>query len=301
MTIAFLGHQALLGVVAESSYGVTPSPGTIGALTNAYVFVSETLRKRGNIVERKGLRGTRSHVADDTRVGPYTVAGSLVLEPSPADLGFWFQHVLGGTPSGGSYPLADTIPSFTVGVARGPKNFRYTGCKIGKATFSGSQGALLRMTLEIVGQAETLDATSWPAISADVTGPYIFSDLALTINSLAREVRDFELVIDNALVTNRFMNSTVISAAPEGDRTVTLKTTHAWSTANVDLYDPGLAGYPGATLAFTSGAHSSTFTFGSLQAPADSPTTAQRQENFLAVNWTARKTGTTGEVAVTHS
>jgi len=301
MTIAFLGHQALLGVAAESTYGTTPAPGTIAALTDAYVFVSETLHKAGKIVERDGLRGTRSHVSDDTRIGPYRVSGHLVLEPSPVDLGFWLEQILGGTPSGDSYALAETIPSFTLGVARGPKNFRYAGCKVSRATFSGSQGMLLRVTLELVGQSETLETTAWPSIAADETGPYIFSDLTLTIDSAAREVHDFELVVDNALVADRFMNSTTIVNAPEGDRIVTLKTSHAWATANVDLYDPGLAGYTGATLSFTSGAHTTAFTFGCLQAPAESPTAAQRQENLLKLNWVARTVGSTPELAVAHS
>jgi hypothetical protein len=301
MTIAFLGHQALLGVAAESTYGTTPAPGTIAALTNAYVFVSESLHKTGKIVERAGLRGTRSRVSDDTRIGPYTVSGNLVLEPSPVDLGFWLQQILGGTPSGGSYAFAETLPSFTLGVARGPKNFRYAGCKVSRATFSGSHGSLLRVALELVGQSETLETTAWPAIAADVTAPYIFSDLTLSINSIAREVHDFELVVDNGLIADRFMNSTTIVNAPEGDRMVMLKTTHAWATANVDLYDPGLAGYTGATLSFASGGHTSTFTFGCLQAPAESPTAAQRQENMLKLNWVARKVGGTPELAVAHS
>ena len=57
-TTPFLGNQALLGAVAETSYGVTPGAGNIGALTGAYVFTGETLAKRGNVVERIGLRGT---------------------------------------------------------------------------------------------------------------------------------------------------------------------------------------------------------------------------------------------------
>ena len=123
----------------------------------------------------------------------------------------------------------------------------------------------------------------------------------MSINSAAREVHGFELVIDNRLVKNQFMNSTTVVNLPAGDRLVTLQTTHAWATANTDLYDPPLAGYDGATLGFSSGSHATTFTFGCLQAPAQSPTAAHLAENFLTVNWTVRQTGSTKEVSVTSS
>ncbi|HTU27302.1 MAG TPA: phage tail tube protein [Pirellulales bacterium] len=300
-TNAFLGNQALFGAVPETTYGVTPGAGNIGALTSAYVFTGETLAKHGNVVERLGLRGTRSHVADDARSGPYQVGGSVVLEPTPIDLLFWLEYILGGTPSGGSYTLAETLPSATLGFARGPKNFRYAGCAVDKATFSGSAGGLLRLVLEIAGQSETLETTAWPSITADTTGPYIFSDLALTINGAAREVRSFELVIDNALVKNRFMNSTTVVNLPAGDRVVSLTTTHAWASANADLYDPPIGGYAGASLEFAAGAHSTAFTFGCLQAPALSPTAERRQENYLSIHWTVRQTGSTKELSVVSS
>jgi hypothetical protein len=298
---AFLGNQALFGAVPETTYGTTPGSGNIGALTSAYVFAGETLAKQGNVVERLGLRGTRSHVADDARTGPYQVGGAVSLEPTPVDLLFWLQYILGGTPADGSYALAETLPSATLGFARGPKNFRYAGCVVDKATFSGSAGGLLKLVLEIAGQSETVETTAWPSIAADTTGPYVFSDLALTINGAAREVHSFELVINNALVRNRFMNSTTVVNLPPGDRVVTLQTTHAWATANSDLYDPPIAGYAGATLAFAAASHSTTFTFGCLQAPAHSPTAAQRQENFLSIHWTVRQTGSTKEVSVVSS
>ena len=214
------------------------------------------------------------------------MAARIYLEPTPVDLLFWLQYILGGSPAEGSYALAETLPSATLGFARGPKNFRYAGCVVDKATFSGSAGGLLKLVLEIAGQSETLETTSWPSIAADTTGPYIFSDLALSIGGAAREVHSFELVIDNALVRNRFMNSTTVVNLPAGDRLVTLQTTHAWATANTDLYDPPIGGYTGATLAFAAASHATTFTFGCLQVAAHSPTAEKRQENYLTVNWT---------------
>ncbi len=196
--------------------------------------------------------------------------------------------------------LAESLPSFSLGVDRVAKRHRYTGCKVNRATFAGTQGGLLRLTLDVVGQAETADAASWPSLTPDASqGPFIFSDLALTLNATAREVRDFELVIDNGLVTDRFMNSTTVVNLPEGDRHVTLRTTHAFAAANLDLYDQALSG-AGGTLAMTStqGTPSVlTFTFGDLQVPAEPAGVDGRAEIFLTLPMVARKTGGTLELA----
>src|SRR5262245_2113866 len=102
-TTASMGHQTKLATISETTYGTSP-----GAVNEPFVFVNESIVKRGRIVERTGLRGTRSHAADDTRLGPYSVSGQLVLEPTPEDLAIWLPRILGGAPSGTSpktYPL----------------------------------------------------------------------------------------------------------------------------------------------------------------------------------------------------
>jgi hypothetical protein len=304
-TTASMGHQTKLGTITETTYGTPP-----GSVTEPFVFVSESIAKKGVIVERGGLRGTRSHVADDTRVGPYTAGGQLVLEPTPEDLAIWLPRILGGTPTGGSpktYPLAETLPSFTLSIDRVAKVFTYAGCKINRAVFHGAQGGLLRLTLDIVAQSETAaNAGTFPSLTAGVTQPYIFSDLALTLASTAREVKQFNLTLDNALATDRFMNSVTIVSAPEGDRTITLRTMHAWAAANTDLYAQALAGAAGA-LQLTNALGSSppvgyqtTFSFATLQSPDRSPNVPGRQEFFLNLEMVARKVGGTAELSVTH-
>jgi hypothetical protein len=293
-----MGWAAHLGTISETTYGTTP-----GGVTEGFVFASESVRKQAVIIEREGIRGTRSHVSDDTRQGPYRVAGNVVLEPTPADLAIWLPRILGGTPTSGTYPLADTLPSFTLSIDRVAQVFNYAGCKVNRATFQGSKGGLVRLSLDIVGQSETIaGAGTFPALSPSTEqGPYIFSgDPTLTLNGVVREVADFELVIDNRLVIDRFMNTLTVVNLPEGDRTVTLNTTHAWASQNTDLYDQALIGAAG-TLAFTNGSSSTTFNFGTLQVPAESPATAGKQEILLRLNMVARKTGSTLELSVTNS
>jgi len=288
MTLAFMGYHAKLAT--------SPS----GAVTQPFVFVSESVRKRGSIVAREGIRGSRSHTSEDTRVGPYTVSGTLTLEPTPEDLAIWLPRILGAAASGTTYALAETLPEFVLSVDRGAKVFTYSGCKVGKATFGGAEGSLLRLTMDIVGKTESVaNSGTFPSLTLASTQPYIFSDLTLTLQSAAREVKQFELSIDNRLVTDRFMNSTTLTDVAEGDRIITLATTHAWSAANIDLYDQALAGSSG-TLSLANAGYATTFSFAALQCPAASPIVAGREEVPLVLGMTARKVGTTSELTVTH-
>src|SRR5262245_24179573 len=218
-TTASMGHQAKLGTKNETTYG------TAVTVDQGFVFVNESIVKRGVIVQRSGLRGSRAQQSSDTRVGPYTVGGRLVLEPTPEDLAIWLPRILGAAPSGTTYNLAETLPSFTLSVDRVAKVFTYAGCKVNRALLQGTQGGLLRLSLDLVAQSETVAAAgTFPSLSPSISQPYIFSDLALTLAATAREVREFALSIDNHLITDRFMNSLVIVNAPEGDRSIALST-----------------------------------------------------------------------------
>jgi hypothetical protein len=300
-TTASMGHQARLGTKNETTYG------TAVTVDEAFVFTSESIAKRGVIVERSGLRGTRSHQADDVRVGPYTVGGRLVLEPTPQDLSIWLPRILGAPADGANFHLAETLPSFTLSIDRVAKVFTYAGCKVNRATLEGAQGGLLKLSLDLVAQSESVAAAgTFPALTASVAQPYIFSDLALTLAATAREVKEFELSIDNGLVTDRFMNSITIVSAPEGDRNILLRTIHAWAAANADLYAQALAGAAG-TLQLTNAlggtpptGYRTTFNFATLQVPDRSPNVPGRNEFFLNLEMAARRVGSTPELAVTH-
>jgi Phage tail tube protein len=300
-TTASMGHQVRLGTKNETVYGSAVT------VDQGFVFISESIVKRGVIVERSGLRGTRSHQALDTRVGPYTVGGRLVLEPTPEDLAVWLPRILGADPAGTTYDLAETLPSFTLSIDRVAKVFTYAGCKVNRATLSGAQGGLLRLALDVVAQSESVAAAgTFPSLSPSVSQPYIFSDLALTLAATAREVKQFELSVDNGLITDRFMNSLVIVSAPEGDRTIMLNTMHAWAADNADLYAQALAGAAG-TLELTNAlggtpptGYRTTFSFATLQVPDRSPNVPGRDEFFLNLEMVARRVGGSPELSVTH-
>src|SRR5690606_17613093 len=119
------------------------------------------------------------------------------------------------------------------------------------------------------------------------------------LQSSAREVINWELVIDNA-INARFANATTASQIFAQDRTITLNATVPYNSSNSALYAQAVAGAAG-TLVITNGGYSTTFTFGRLQVPEDSPVAPGRgSEVVLNLPMTARAVSTTKELVVTH-
>ncbi|MBE3132932.1 MAG: hypothetical protein IMZ55_05625 [Acidobacteria bacterium] len=249
-------------------------------------FASETLRKTQTHLERAGLRGTRSHDVDDVAAGPNTVVGSIVLEPTNAELTVLLPLIMG---SGSA--LAETVPLFNCVIDRDFQVFTYNNCKVDRATLRGAQGGLLQLTLDVAGRTSA-NAAVTVAEPATAT-PFAFSDITLSIGGTARQVMEFELVVDNAIDKGRFLNKRDLPELVETDRLVTLRTVHPFTSNLADAWDAAVSGY-NAALAL-SGAGTRTFTFTKLQAPAEQPSVPGRGEITITKNWVARKDGTTAE------
>ena len=286
-----LGHQAQLCTDAEG----------IDTSSEPFEFVSEDVRKIGLHIERAGIRGTRSHDAADVRDGPYSVAGTIVMEPTPAELAIWLPRILGAAADGNTYALAETVPDFVLCIDRISKVFTYTGCKVNRCVFSGSAGGMLQMALEIVGKTEAAvgAAGSFPALTIVEGSSYIFSDVVLTLTS-ARGIANFDLTIDNHLIADRFLNAVTLAEIPEGDRTITLRAMPAYDTDNTDLYGQAVAGAAGTLIFEIATVYRTTFTFAKLQAPPESPVVGGKGEIMLPLTMIARQSGETKELVVTH-
>ena len=223
---AFLGNQALLGTVPEATYGTTPSPGTLAAAdqrlcvrerehqeARQYHPARRTARHALSRRRRLARRALPRRRATRARAQPGRFSLVAALYPRGGSLG---HDVCPGRDAAQLQP----------GDHAGAKNFLYAGCSVSRAVISGSKGGMLKLVLDVVGQSETTSAPgspAWPTISADVTGPYIFSgDTLLTINSAARPIAEFELTVDNHLIADRFLNSITIVSAASYDRTVSL-------------------------------------------------------------------------------
>lgn len=275
-------------------------PTAVDAMSEPYEFISCTLRKTTEIIESGGIRGTRSRVEEVARQGNDSIAGSIVLTPSPADLDLLLPRILGAVEASDAFALAETIPSFHVGVEYVADAFEYVDCYVNRAIFRGSPGGMLQLELDIIGTSQS-DLT-YPSLTLGVAAnnvPYRYSEGVLTVVSSARPMLSFELIIDNALEA-RFTNATTATSIQAHDRIVTLNVTTPYSTDETGLFTQTLEGTTG-TLVFTNAAMSTTFTFGLLVPfPLQGATIQGKREVTLQQTYRAMKDGSTNELAVTH-
>ncbi|MGQ0637320.1 MAG: phage tail tube protein [Planctomycetaceae bacterium] len=290
MPDASMGHQSRLSLAAAGT--------AVGSFTEAYEFVAESLQKRGAILDTAGLRGTRSHAAERTREGTYSVGGSLRFHATPAMLDLLLPRILGAAEASDLFALAETLPEFDVLLDRAARRFVYGGCKVQRAIFRGRAGGLLELQLDLLGKTETATNTAFPAIAPPTDPPYVFQDGALTLLSTSRKMLDFTLTVDNGLAA-RFTNSISATDVSPNDRVVTFECKTPLTSDEIDLYGQSASG-AAATLAFVNGGYATTFSLARLQTPDLSPVVGGRGEIVLQLRGIARKSGSTPELSITH-
>ena len=250
-----------------------------------------TVGKHGTHLERQGTRGTRSHDIDDVVEGPYTVSGQIILNPTNTELNLLEPFIIG---AGGT--VDEALGEFAIVQDLGDGVRTYANCKITRASYTGQQGGLLLLTCDVIGRTESATGSA-PSEPASAT-PFAFDDITLTLAASAREVKEIEMVIDNALVADRHnQNQTVIDQV-ETDRIVTLRTVHDWSSNTVGLYGQAVGGAAG-TLVLNDGTNTRTYTYGKLQVPDETPVLQAKGPIDLTLNMTSRKDGATKEIART--
>ncbi|MCI0358642.1 MAG: phage tail tube protein [Planctomycetaceae bacterium] len=286
--------------------GVGP---TGGAVTKQLQNVNCGIGKTGTIINKDGARGTRSKHAGNANTGPHTVGGPLSVLPTPDEWDTLLPYVLGGTRTGGGtagspwvYPLAEVLPSARFsqdlrlnGTGADAMVFHWDGCKINTARISASAGGqLVTLDLDAQGKTQTVN-NSWPAIAATLTTdkPFIMGQLALSLAAVNRQIDDFSINIDNALILDRFLNSLTRTEIPEADRTISVECANPFTIADIALYEIAVAGIAGVAT-FTNGLSVLTFTFANLKAPPETIERAQRGEAMNRLRFTAYETGTPG-------
>ncbi len=252
-----MGHATRIGSSAS------------GAATREYDFLTCQIGKTKELIVSDGVRGTRSYLDQQAVFGPYVVGGVVTMDVRPDDLDTLLPLILGGTETAGSFPLAETLPESDWTVDKEVKVYTYADMKVNTANFSGNSGQKLQLALDLQGKTETEgNAGTFPAISGtlSVKRPYIFHQVTLTLDSVAREFNQFNLLIDNALLLDRTMNSATRTQIPEGNRRIILTVQSPFTSDEIALYDLAIAGITG-TLVFTDGTDTLTFTFANLKKP----------------------------------
>lgn len=290
MADASMGHKARMSFAANGT--------AIGSYSAAVDFISESLARSLNVVDANGIRGSRSHAVERCADGTYNVGGSISLYLTTGVPALLYDRSMGGTVSGGTYSLAETLTEFDVLVDRVAKRFVYAFCKVSRATWRGAAGGAVTFDVDLVGKTETVSATSFPSITAPVDAPYMFQSGVLTLLASARDMMDFEVSIDNA-VEARFTNSQTATDVHPTDRIVTLSCTVPYDSTNADLHPGGVGVDATGSLVFTSGATTHTMTFAMLTIEDVSPKVNSKGEIVLAIRATARMSSTTRELVIT--
>lgn len=273
-----------------------------GAATIRFNYESEALVANEEFVDGNGIRGTRSRFIDRLRGGLIRVGGPIVLQPNAVELSNLLEWICGASPSGSgtvTYALSDTLPSRDVTIDRVVKVHTFTGCKVDKATFEATEGRPLKVTLDLIGQTETIgNAGTFPTLSIDTaTGPFMMQDLVLTLNSLAVTCKTYKLVIDNMIDKERYFNSRTLSTVETLDRVVTLETMVPYGDWQA-LYNVGPAGFA-ASAVFTNGGAAFSMSMVKVAMPRQLNGTEGRKEIMLPLTGNAWKSGSTMEVVTT--
>ena len=265
---------------------------------------AESLSESQSIDHTEGTTGTSERISERSRLGQKRSSGSIRVPASRLALDTILPLILGASESSNSFALADSIPEFQMMIDRGEKVYSYTGCRVARATFTGSSGQLVFVDLDIEAETEVEAASgSFPALDTPTESPYRMEDGVLTLVAAGREFSEFSLVIENVLDADKFENSLTRVEIPFLDRNITLSTNHPWSTANVALIKQDLAGSTG-TLVMTNTEVATdilTFTFGTIQYPSKTPTTAKGQITRLPLEGIVGRVGSTASLVVTNA
>lgn len=282
-----MGHQAKLGM------------GTANPTTEPYEFYECGIGKDLNHLGSDGIRGTRSHISENVVEGTYSVGGLVKLRPSKVNLQNLIPRILGTAASGTTYALAETVPDFYLQVDKIAKVMTYAGCKVNRATFRSSKNQPLMLDLDIHGKTETIgNAGTFPSLTIGTGQPFTHHQAVVTLSAGARAVDNIEIVIDNALVLDRFFNTQTRNSLPEGDRVITFTCDVPFTASEIAMYDQAVTGAAG-TCVYTNGSDVLTFTFAALQVPAKPIGVNGKGEIIMRLTFTARMLSTTRELVVT--
>lgn len=276
--------------------------GDTSTVNKALNFTSEGLKKITEQIDANGMRGTRNRAIELLREGRHRVGGPININPTPVDLAYLLPKILGGTPSGTSYPLAETVNSFYTTIDRVSKVYTYDATSVTKATFSSAPGQVLSLSMDCIAASETVAASgTYPSITVDkTTKPFVMSDLTIAIDGNSIQAESLSLTIDNAINADRFFNSQTLQSGGEidpMDRTISLSLLlpygHGSSTT---LYPPAITG-SAVTLSFINGTVSLVFTMAAVAFVKESPVVNGLGEIFLPMNGKAYTTSTTTPLA----
>lgn len=266
-------------------------------------IVSETLTAEHSLTESEGVRGTRSRTKERVRRGLVNVGGNLTTHPSPTELDVLLYPIMGTAKTTSNvFALAETIPEFDFMVDKVAKVYDFQDLKVNSATFSGSPGQPLDLSMDLIGKtfAEG-NAGTFPAITPDTDSMYVFTDAVFTYDSTAYEINDFNVTVDNLVEVRFGSGSTTATSVDSTDRRVTMTATCPFTSSETALYEFSSVAGAAGSLVLTNGSQVLTFAFANMKlSPAITPVVSGRGEIMQQLTFNCYQSGTTKELIVTH-
>lgn len=261
-------------------------------------FDSEDVKVAQEWSADSGCVGTTQEYAEHARIVSKKGGGTINLDATPYNLRYLLPCVLGGVPSGTSYPLAETVPERYLTIDRGFKVFTYFG-KFSKMVLKFSPGQKVKMSVDFKAYSVTEDvAGSFPSLSIPTDPPYVCSDAALTLVGSARVMRDGELTIDRAIDEIQ-ANDLGPDALLETALKVMLTCTNPWNEDHSDILESdGAAG----SIVMTNDGLSASFSIAKLLCDRADPTASGGKKSPvpMKLNLEGKRTASTAILVVTN-
>lgn len=255
-----------------------------------------------SLIVSEGIRGTRQMDYRRTRTGTSPISGPIAFYASPLVLDKMLPHILGGNESTDVFSPADTMQLFSLISNTGLHTRWWKNCVVSRATFSGSSGQPVLVSLDLECGEETTGA-AFPAVSPPTDSIYVFSDSVFTFNSTEFGVSEWTLTVDNQVDAARFQNSLYRTQYPSAGQMVTLTVNTPWTDPEEAIYATAYGGAAGSialTNADVSGT-SCTIAFGNLQLTSTSPVFSGRGEIRLNATFQGFKTASEPHVKFTNT
>ena len=214
-TDIFLGYGSLVGFAPETTYGTAVSP------TVWLRLISASINRERPQIPRPHLHGGTGRVAHGYTVERDDVSTTLVVEGSFSGIGLLLRLAMGPAPtSTGAGPyahpflLGNVLASGTFHIYRGTDAFgtlterfvKIAGAMVDRLTLRVQTGQVVRLEIELIGQATTYDDQSTPSVT--VPSPILYHQVGnISWNSGSYDGNGYELTISNGLTRRRILGS----------------------------------------------------------------------------------------------
>lgn len=207
--------MAYTGAKSSMLLGIESTFGNAATLKYRIPFTSESINFRADTQTSEALLGVRGIKA--LAPGKLGVEGTVEAEVYPYSTPVLFFLALGkATPEPETSPdhtkivpisLSEDLPSATIQVDHAGQKFHYVGVKVNQLTFSGSVGAIPKISIDVVGKDEIEGGAVEGTITEPGDEPYYFRELKLYTDNFTTTTdlySSIELTINNNLDTDDY-------------------------------------------------------------------------------------------------